>query len=587
LPAAVTVSGIANPSSGVYPLTVTAAGNGVGPAVPRTFTVTVVGPPVFTTGSSVQFLAGTTSAFNIATVPGLPAKVTVTEKGKLPAGVRFRAGPGGTAKLTGKPIARAAGTYSITLITSSGVFSQSQTFTLSVEGAPVFTGPRSALIAVGQTTGLPVFKAIDLPVATYSVSGSLPAGLGFVDNGDGTAQLIGAAQETGTFTLTITATNSYGPAQEVFALNVGQAASITSAGTATFTAGQVGTFRVTTTSTGTSKIVLSEKGKLPAGVTIHNNGDGTATLGGKPAGSQAGVYSFTITAKQGALSTTQAFTLTVNPALQAPTFTSGGTATFVVGQAGSFQIATTAAGGGNVTVTEKGKLPKGVTVKPGAGGTATLSGTPAVKTGGVYHLTLSARDSAGSTTQALTLLVDQAPAIAGAVATTFAVGQAGSFRIKTAGFPAPSFSVTGNLPPGVTLVDNHDGTATLTGTPPPGSGGTYSFTITATNGMGSDSKSFVMTVRQSPVFTNFNTATFTAGSQGSFTITTTGTPTAKLTWKGKLPRGLKVVDNHDGTATLSGKLAKSVKKGAYVIFITANNGVGPAAIQRLTVAVTG
>src|SRR5205823_6441015 len=79
-----------------------------------------------------------------------------------------------------------------------------------------------------------------------------------------------------------------------------------------FTAGQNGSFTVTATGTPTPS--LSETGALPAGVTLTDNGNGTATLGGTPAlVSTATDYHFTITATSPAGTANQSFTLTVNP----------------------------------------------------------------------------------------------------------------------------------------------------------------------------------------------------------------------------------------------------------------------------------
>jgi hypothetical protein len=55
----------------------------------------------------------------------------------------------------------------------------------------------------------------------------------------------------------------------------------------------------------------------------------------------------------------------------------------------------------------------------------------------------------------------------------------GSFTIQATGSPAPSFTETGALPTGVTLSP----TGLLSGTPQPGTGGTYPITITAANGV--------------------------------------------------------------------------------------------------------
>ena len=87
--------------------------------------------------------------------------------------------------------------------------------------------------------------------------------------------------------------------------------------------------------------------------------------------------------------------------------------------------------------------------------------------GGSFPLTFVAMDAAGCTgSQAITLVVNSAPAITSANATTFTVGQAGTFTVTTSGFPPPSIAPGGVALPGkLTFVDNGDGTGTLSGTP--------------------------------------------------------------------------------------------------------------------------
>ena len=105
----------------------------------------------------------------------------------------------------------------------------------------------------------------------------------------------------------------------------------------------------------------------------------------------------------------------------------------------------------------------------------------------------------------------------------------------------------------MTFVDNGDGTATLSGTPAAGSRGTYGFTITAANGVGSDAtQNFTLTVNAAPAITSADHATFTEGQGGSFTVTSSAAPTATLSQTGTLPSGVTFSDNGDGTATLAG-----------------------------------
>ena len=154
-------------------------------------------------------------------------------------------------------------------------------------------------------------------------------------------------------------------------------------------------------------------------------------------------------------------------------------------------------------------------------------------------------------TQAFTVVVNAAPAITSAAATTFTVGSAGSFTVVMTGFPAPTVSVTaGTLPAGVTLSP----AGVLSGTPGPGTGGVHNVTFTATNGIGANAvQAFTLTVNQAPAITSASTATFIVDTAGTFQVVMTGLPGADgERTGGTLPAGLTLSDNGNGTGTLSG-----------------------------------
>ena len=94
-----------------------------------------------------------------------------------------------------------------------------------------------------------------------------------------------------------------------------------------------------------------------------------------------------------------------------------------------------------------------------------LGGLPDAGTGGSFTLTLKAHNGVGSdATQTFTLTVGQAPTFSSGDTTRFVAGTAGSFLVTTAGTPAPSLSVTGTLPGGLTFHDNGNGSGVLGGT---------------------------------------------------------------------------------------------------------------------------
>jgi glycosidase len=139
---------------------------------------------------------------------------------------------------------------------------------------------------------------------------------------------------------------------------------------------------------------------------------------------------------------------------------------------------------------------------------------------GVYPIVVHVSDGTEADDFATTLTVDQAPAITSADNTTFQVGQAGSFTITTTGFPMPALSESGGLPDGVSFTDNGNSTATLSGTPAAGSGGTYLLTITASNGVSPDAtQSFTLTVEEAPLLPGAAVAIFGGDRPGALTVT--------------------------------------------------------------------
>jgi hypothetical protein len=249
------------------------------------------------------------------------------------------------------------------------------------------------------------------PTPSLTMTGVLPSGVIFIDNGNGTATLGGipAAGTTGSYLLTITAHNGVGAdSSQAFTLTVGQASAISSANSAAFTVGTAGTF--TAAATGFPTPSLTESGALPSGVTFVDKGTGTATLSGTPATGTAGSYPITIKAHNGVgADASQSFMLTVSQT-PAPAITSAGSTAFTIGTAGTFTV--TAAGTPTPSLSEAGALPSGVTFTDNANGTATLSGTPGSGAGGIYPFTITAHNGVGTdASQSFTLSVGSALSI--------------------------------------------------------------------------------------------------------------------------------------------------------------------------------
>ena len=157
-------------------------------------------------------------------------------------------------------------------------------------------------------------------------------------------------------------------------------------------------------------------------------------------------------------------------------------------------------------------------------------------------------------------------------------GSESTFSVTTTGFPAATLSETGALPSGVSF---NTSTGLLSGIAGPDSGGTYVVTFTADNGVGSDaSQVFTLSVDQSLAFTSGNRTIFGTSTANTFSIATSGFPTATLTEKGKLPSGVTFTNNGDGTATLAGTPASNAS-GVYPITVTAADGSVEANVTQV------
>ena len=268
-------------------------------------------------------------------------------------------------------------------------------------------------------------------------------------------------------------------------------------------------------------------------------------------------------------------------------------ATFVVGTANTFTVKALSTVP-KTTLSFTGVLPAGVTFTANNNGTATLSGNPAAGTQGVYIITLTAQNGTlPNATQLFTLTVQdavpifRAPTITSAASTTFTAGVEGTFTVRTSALPTASLTLTGTMPDWLAFVENTDGTATIVGAPDLGGAASYTFTITAANGIAPDAvQTFTLFVLNTPpAITSVDNATFVVSTLNSFTVKTKATsPISVLSFTGTLPSGVSFVPNPNGTATLSGTPA-GASGGTYPLIITASNGTPADAVQDFTLTV--
>ena len=176
----------------------------------------------------------------------------------------------------------------------------------------MITSAPSVQIALGRVAKFTVTTHGN-PAATVSAVG-LPAGMAFTPGSKsraGTAKLTGAPSGAGSFTFTIHANNGVGPdTTQLFTVHV---LAITSAASATFSRSGPPTqsFTVTTSGAGTGVTMTSTLGSKQAGLVFHDNGNGTATIIGKPASTDRS-STIKVTARSGAATYSQRLSLTIS-----------------------------------------------------------------------------------------------------------------------------------------------------------------------------------------------------------------------------------------------------------------------------------
>src|SRR3954451_1729793 len=423
----------------------------------------------------------------------------------------------------------------------------------------------------------------------WTPSSGYPLSGGLADNGGPTPTVLsnGLVQGLGssTFCTGAYATDQRGVARPS-ACDLGSVEHprFTSGSSATFFQGEPATFTVRTGDRFAGTPTIPQTGTLLAGLTFKDNGDGTETLSGTPT-QNTGSQPRTLTFRAGVA--TQTFTLTV---LQRPTFVNTTDHhTWTVGKLDQNLFPVQGSGGGPITVTCSCAALQGTglqfSLQAGLPAVWRIIGAPVAGSSGTYHVTVTARSSIGTTTLPFTATIAQPPAITSANSATFDAASSGSFEVTTTGYPDPVLTETGALPQGVTFTDNGDGTAGLSGTPEPGSGGSYPLTITAGNGASPNAtQAFTLLVNESVDFTSADHADLASETPGSFTISTRGYPRAQIATTDSLPPGLSLVDNGNGTATLSGTPASGTD-GRYDIHLTAGRDGATESAQTLSLTI--
>jgi len=303
----------------------------------------------------------------------------------------------------------------------------------------------------------------------YATS-DLPSGL---SADPGTGLISGTPTVTGTFSVTISASNGQGTGSANLTINLlpPPIPVITSPLGVTGSYGTAFSYQITATN-GPSGYWASG---LPTGLSVSAS---TGLISGTP--TVAGVFYATISASNPGGTGTAALTINLLPP-PAPAITSPLSVTGTLGSAFSYQITAS----NSPTSYGASGLPTGMSVSASTG---LISGTPTV-TGTFNNVTLSAINLGGTGTATLTITLPSqpVPVISGTLNVTGTNGKAFSYQITASNSPT-SYAATG-LPAGLTVSAS---TGLISGTPTVT--GYFTPTISASNPGGTGIATLILTV---------------------------------------------------------------------------------------------
>jgi hypothetical protein len=384
-------------ATGTYTFTVTAA-DAYGCSGSLPYSITAVCPTVSVGPSSLTGATVGTPYTKTMTASGGTAPYTfaATGTGSLPTGLTLSS----DGLLSGTPTA--AGTYSFTVTaTDAHGCTGASNYSIAAVCPTVSVAP---LTLPGGTVGTFYIQTITasggIAPYTFGVSaGDLPPGLTLATGGT----LAGVPSSAGTFTFTVTATDTNGCTGNVVYSGMAMVCPAVTVGPASLPGATVGTSysQIITAAGGTAPYsFFVSAGSLPPGLTLSAGG----LLGGTVSG--AGTFAFTLSAtdKYGCSGGT-AYSLT----MVCQAISVGPSSLPAASVAAPYSQTVTAAGGMapyTFAVTGTGSLPTGLTLSSGG----LLSGTPTAA--GTYSFTVTATDAYGCTgTRTYTLAVVNPPVI--------------------------------------------------------------------------------------------------------------------------------------------------------------------------------
>jgi protocatechuate 3,4-dioxygenase beta subunit len=391
-------------------------------------------------------------------------------------GIRFRAWDQtvGEQGDTGTDTALNGGTTAF----SSGIGTASITVR-PVNDLPAFTGEPVVNVLQDAAYTYPILTADHDTGDTLKISGlTLPVWLKLDDNGDGTGILTGipANEDVGNHLVELEVKDSAGASgTQSFTItveNVNDAPLFTSEPAIRAREDADYIYNITASDIDTDDSLTITAPTLPLWLSLVHQDDGTAVLSGTPENEAVGEHPVILQVSDNAgADHVQSFTITVENVNDAPTFTSQAVTEAKEDELYHYSIATEDPDAGDTRTLTGSILPAWLRLTDAQDGTAILSGTPKNSDVGDHPIRLEVTDAAGEKAiQTFTVTVanvNDAPVFTSEPITQAIEDEPYTYTLTVKDPDAGDRCkiVADILPDWLTLTDNPDGTASLSGTP--------------------------------------------------------------------------------------------------------------------------
>ncbi|HEX8521947.1 MAG TPA: putative Ig domain-containing protein, partial [Tepidisphaeraceae bacterium] len=462
--------------------------------------------PTFSSNGITSATSEQVYTYNITTTDSDGDAVHLNAQ-KIPSWLSFTDNGDGTATLTGTPTNANVGSHLIEIKISDYQPLNSwdvQSFIIDVSAinhAPTFssTASTSATADQGYTYNITATDLDGDPINFDKLQ--LPTWLKLVDYMEGTAILSGTPHnvDAGANQIKLSVTDGEGSRVQVFTIDVAAVNHkpvFSSQATTDVLSESKYSYTIKTSDEDGDALTISAQ-TLPAWLTFTDNGDGTATLKGTPTNASKGANAVVLKVSDGDLSDTQSFSVDVQAINHLPIFTSTAVTAATSESVYTYNIKTTDTDGDAVTITAA-TLPAWLTLTDHGNGTATLTGTPTNANKGANAITIFVTDKGQNVPQQFTIdvtPVNHAPSFPVTAASEALGGKFWTQTITVMEQDGDTLAIQAlNLPGWMSFVDNHNGTATLKGTPTDADYGTDTYVLQVSDGKASAQQTFAVNV---------------------------------------------------------------------------------------------